>query len=80
MMKVLAIRLSVVMLLVQIPLLYAAKSEVKLTTYYPAPYGNYTSVTAQVVNTTGSLKIPQKVVGNSTATLTPGQPEIWFEG
>ena len=51
--------------------LFAGKME--LTTYYPAPYGEYKDIKAS-----GSLKVPVKTVGTDTAKVTAG--EIWVEG
>ena len=50
---------------------YAGKME--LTTYYPAPYGEYKDIKAS-----GSLKVPVKTVGTDTTKVTAG--EIWVEG
>ena len=49
---------------------FAGKME--LTTYYPAPYGEYKDLEAS-----GKLKIPVKTVGTDTSRVRAG--EIWFE-
>ena len=51
----------------------AFAGRVELTTYYPAPHGEYTSITASQ-----TLKVPVKTVGDDTNQVTAG--EIWIEG
>ena len=52
----------------------AYAGRVELTTYYPAPTGEYKDVKA-----TNTLKVPVVVAGTKTvANTTPG--EIWVEG
>ena len=53
------------------PFAYAGKME--LTTYYPAPNGEYKDIQAS-----GSLKVPVKTVAGDTTKVTAG--EIWVEG
>ena len=54
-----------------IPAAYAGKTE--LTTYYPAPYGEYKDLQAS-----NKLKVPVKPVNGDTNAVIPG--EIWVEG
>ena len=56
---------------VLVPNAYAGR--VELTTYYPAPYGEYKDLKAS-----NSLKVPIKMVNGDTTKVTPG--EIWIEG
>jgi len=61
----------IVLVLAMAPSAFAGKME--LTTYYPAPYGEYKDIKAS-----GSLKVPVKTVGTDTTKVTAG--EIWVEG
>lgn len=65
-MKLTVIRLIVVLLLVQIPLLYAARKEVKLTTYYPAPTGDYRNLSS-----TGNTSLATASGGVGIGTANP---------
>ena len=60
--------LSVIILM---PTAYAGKME--LTTYYPAPYGEYKNLQASQ-----SLRVPIKTVDGDKTKVTAG--EIWIEG
>ena len=51
----------------------AFAGKVELTTYYPAPYGEYKTVKA-----TSSFTVPVKTVAGDTNKVTSG--EIWVEG
>lgn len=56
-MKTTAVKLILISLLVVVPLAYAARKEVRLTTYYPAPAGDYRRLTS-----TGSAADPDNTV------------------
>ncbi len=51
----------------------AFAGKVEITTYYPAPTGEY-----QDLETSRKLKIPTKTVGSDATLVNPG--EIWIEG
>ena len=51
----------------------AFAGKVELTTYYPAPTGEYKDLSAA-----NSLKVPVKTVGTDTSKVAAG--EIWVEG
>ena len=61
---------AVVLVCFLVPVAHAGK--VELTTYYPAPQGEY-----QTLQASQALKIPIKRQGNFTGNLTAG--EIWIE-
>lgn len=65
------VALVILVVFSSLPVLFAG--EVELTTYYPAPTGEYSSIQA-----TQTLKVPVKTVGTDTTQVTPG--EIWVEG
>lgn len=67
------VALIVFVLLLCPGILQAAEKKVTLTTYYPAPYGEYSELEA-----TDTLKVP--VVASGTKTLSNTEAgEIWVE-
>ncbi|MDD5226404.1 MAG: hypothetical protein PHV97_04365 [Candidatus Omnitrophica bacterium] len=71
MLRKIAVALAFVSVVVFASNAYAGK--VELTTYYPAPYGEYKDVKAN-----NSFTVPVKTVGGDTTKVTAG--EIWIEG
>jgi hypothetical protein len=61
-----------VLILGGVPSAHAGKME--LTTYYPAPYGEYAELQAST-----KLKVPVKTVTDAT-NPQPAVGEIWVEG
>lgn len=65
-MKTIAIKLALVSLLVLVPLAYAARKEVKFTTYYPAPVGDYRNLSS-----TGDTNLATTSGGVGIGTTNP---------
>lgn len=65
-MKSSVIRFFLFLLLVLVPLAYAAKKEVKLITYYPAPTGDYRNLTS-----TGNVNLATASGGVGIGTASP---------
>lgn len=64
-----AVCLSLVMLLCGSAVVYAAKKEVKLTTYYPSANADYKKVDAQEMKASQRLNVPVSAVNGTNGTI-----------